>query len=139
MDSKDKRKIVTGAFDAWSAGTGHVSSIFAENMTWEIVGHSAASRRYDSAAEFIAEVLGPFGARFPADCPFRPVAIRQVVAEGDNVVVFWDGEGKTIMDATYRNTHAWFMTLDDDGKVIEGYAFYDSISFNELWETVIPK
>ena len=70
------------------AGTGYVSSIFADDMTWEIVGHSAASRRYASAAEFIAEVLEPFGARFSADHPFRPVAIRQVVAEGDNVAVF---------------------------------------------------
>ena len=37
-------------------GTGYVSSIFADDMTWETVGHSAASRRYARAAEFIAEV-----------------------------------------------------------------------------------
>jgi len=139
MNSKDKRRIVTDAFDAWSAGTGYVSSIVADTMTWEIVGHSAASRRYASAAEFIAEVLEPFGARFSTDRPFRPVVIRQVVAEGDNVVVFWDGEGETIIGTTYRNTYAWFMTLDDDGKIINGSAFYDSISFNELWKTVVPK
>jgi ketosteroid isomerase-like protein len=29
------------------------------------------------------------------------------------------------------------MTLED-GKVINGTAFYDSIAFNELWETVRP-
>ena len=29
------------------------------------------------------------------------------------------------------------MTLRD-GEVIDGTAFYDSISFNELWETVTP-
>ncbi len=79
-------------------------------MTWEIVGHSAASRKYASAAEFIAEVLQPFGARFSTDDPFRPVAIRQIVADGDRVVVLWDGEGTTTIGTTYRNTYAWFMT-----------------------------
>jgi ketosteroid isomerase-like protein len=32
---------------------------------------------------------------------------------------------------------AWFMTLRE-GKVEDGTAFYDSIAFNELWETVSP-
>jgi ketosteroid isomerase-like protein len=134
----DKRTIVAKAFDDWATGTGYVSSIFAENMTWEIVGRSAASRKYASAAEFIAEVLQPFGARFSTNDPFRPVAIRQVVADGDRVVVLWDGEGTTTVGTTYRNTYAWFMTVDDDGKIADGIAFYDSISFNELWATVTP-
>jgi uncharacterized protein len=51
--------------------------------------------------------------------------------------VVWDGEGTTITGTTYRNTDGWFMTLED-GKVINGTAFYDSIAFNELWETVSP-
>jgi ketosteroid isomerase-like protein len=29
------------------------------------------------------------------------------------------------------------MTLQD-GKVVNGTAFYDSIAFNELWQTVYP-
>jgi len=31
------------------------------------------------------------------------------------------------------------MTRDDDGKIVDGTAFYDSISFNELWDTVAPQ
>jgi uncharacterized protein len=132
------REIVAGAFDDWSNGTGYVSSIFADDMTWEIVGHSVASRKYSNAAEFVAEVLQPFGARFSSTKPFRPENVRQVVAEDDRVVVLWDGEGETIDGGTYRNTYAWFMTLNDEGKIVDGTAFYDSISFNELWATVIP-
>ena len=56
------RELVTEAFAAWSDGTGYVTSIFAEDMTWEIVGHSAASRKYANKQEFIDEVLAPFGA-----------------------------------------------------------------------------
>jgi uncharacterized protein len=51
------------------------------------------------------------------------------------VAVVWDGEGTTITGTTYRNTYAWFMTLEE-GLVIDGTAFYDSIAFNELWRSV---
>jgi uncharacterized protein len=47
------REIVTEAFEAWSNGTGYVASTFAEDMTWEIVGHSAASRKYANRQELL--------------------------------------------------------------------------------------
>ncbi|GAA2846671.1 nuclear transport factor 2 family protein [Nonomuraea rubra] len=133
------REIVAEAFAAWAAGTAHVSEIFAPDMRWEIVGRSAASGTYDSTQQFVDQVLRPFGARFSADKPFRPVEIRSVYADDERstVVVVWDGEGTTIAGTSYRNTYAWFMTLRD-GKVVDGTAFYDSIAFNELWETVTP-
>ena len=134
---RTNRQIVADAFEAWSRGEGHVSSIFADEMTWEIVGRSRASGTYGSAQEFSDEVLHPFGARFRPDAPFRPVTIRGIYADGDTVVVLWDGEGTTTAGTTYRNTYAWFMTLRG-GKVIDGTAFYDSIAFDELWENVSP-
>jgi hypothetical protein len=38
-------------------------------------------------------VLAPFGARFAAATPFRPVRVPAVYADGDAVVVRWDGRG----------------------------------------------
>jgi ketosteroid isomerase-like protein len=133
------RQIVADAFAAWSAGTGYVTSIFAPGMRWEIVGRSAVSKRYDSTQQFVDEVLHPFGVRFSADSPFRPVNIRAIYADDEQrtVAVVWDGEGTTITGTTNENTNAWVMTLED-AKVINGTAFYDSIAFNELWETVRP-
>jgi len=131
------KEIVSRAFDDWTAGTGHVSRIFAPQMTWEIVGHSLASAKYANAKEFQAKVLAPFGRRFdPAD-PFRPVLIRGCFAEDDTVIVIWDGAGTTTAATRYENTYAWVMKVHD-GKVIDGTAFYDSISFNELWTSIIP-
>jgi ketosteroid isomerase-like protein len=70
---------------------------------------------------------------------FRPVSIRAIYDDENNstVIALWDGQGTTTADTTYRNTYAWFMTLRD-GKIIDGTAFYDSIAFNELWESVTP-
>src|ERR1700691_2629406 len=127
------RDIVTDAFHSWAGGIGYVTSIFADNMTWEITGRSAASGKFANTQQFINEVLQPFGARFSPDDPFRPVKIRAIYDDQDNsaVIVLWDGQGTTTAGTTYQNTYAWFMTLSG-GKVVDGTAFYDSIAFNEL-------
>jgi ketosteroid isomerase-like protein len=133
------RDIVAEAFHSWANGTGYVTSIFADDMTWEITGRSAVSKKYASAQELIDEVLHPFGARFGTSDPFRPVNIRAINEDQDNntVIVVWDGQGTTTAGTTYQNTYAWFMTLSG-GRVIDGTAFYDSIAFNELWDSVTP-
>ena len=84
---------------------------------------------------FIDEVLAPFGARFADGERFRPVPIRSIVADGDTVVVVWDGHGVANDGRPYENSYAWIMRLAD-GEVVDGTAFYDSISFNDLWSRV---
>ena len=126
-------EVVRQAFDDWMSGAGYVASIFAPGMKWEITGRSAVSAKYSSAAEFRDKVLQPFAQRFSHDNPFRPVAIHGCYADGDTVIVVWDGAGTTIEGTIYRNTYAWIMTLKD-GLIVNGTAFYDSIAFNELWQ-----
>jgi ketosteroid isomerase-like protein len=131
------RRIAMTAFEAWQRGEASITEIFAPHMTWRIEGRSAASSEYRSAQEFVDGVLAPFGARFADGEPFRPVAVRSVHADGDTVVVLWDGRGVANDGVPYENSYAWFMTFEDD-KVIDGTAFFDSIAFNELWERVEP-
>jgi hypothetical protein len=66
------REIVTEAFAAWMNGTGYVTAIFADDMTWEITGRSAVSRKYPNTRQFVDEVLQPFGARFHLDQQMEP-------------------------------------------------------------------
>jgi hypothetical protein len=106
-------------------------------MVWRIEGHSAAAREYRGTQQFVDEVLAPFGARFAGGEPFRPVTIRGVYADGDTVVVIWDGRGVANDGRPYENSYAWIMKLDN-GKVVDGTAFFDSISFDDLWSRVQP-
>jgi uncharacterized protein len=115
------------------SGAGYVASVFSSDMNWEIVGHSAVSAKYSSAQEFQEKVLTPFARRFSTSEPFRPMNIRGFCVDGDIVIVIWDGAGITVAGTTYENTYAWIMTLNN-GHVVNGTAFYDSISFNELWK-----
>jgi uncharacterized protein len=132
------RQTIRAAFDAWRDGTGTVNDVFAPEMVWRIEGHSLASKEYRNKQQFIDEVLAPFGARFSSSDPFRPTTIRSVYADGDTVIVLWDGRGTAKDGRPYENSYAWFMKLRD-GKVIDGTAFYDSISFNDLWTRVQPR
>ena len=127
------KQVVEAAFAAWSRGEAHVSSIFDPDMTWEIVGRSASAGSYVGAQQFVDEVLAPFAARFEPGAPFRPVRIRSTLADGDTVVVVWDGEGTTRAGTSYSNVYAWFLTLRDD-RVVDGVAFFDSLAFDELWQ-----
>jgi uncharacterized protein len=128
----DNREIVRRAFDDWSEGRGSISTIFADEMTWEIVGRSAVAGTYATKQDFVDRVLAPFADRFGDQAPFRPVDIRSVLADGDVVIVVWDGRGTTTAGTTYENTYAWIMRMAD-GLVVDGTAFFDSMAFDELW------
>ncbi len=131
------RSIAREAFEAWQRGDAPIIEIFAPQMVWRIEGSSAMAREYGNAQEFIDEVLAPFGARFAEGEPFRPVKIRSVLADGDTAVVLWDGRGVANDGVPYENSYAWFMRFED-GKVVDGTAFFDGIALNELWGRVDP-
>ena len=132
------RTIIGQAFAAWHDGTGAITEVFAPDMVWRIEGHSLVSKEYGDKQQFIDEVLTPFGERFSTSDPFRPITIRSVHADGDTVIVLWDGRGIANDGQPYVNSYAWFLTMRD-GRVVDGTAFYDSISFNDLWTRVQPE
>ena len=132
------RRLVRQAFEAWRDGTRAITDIFADEMVWRIEGHSAASKEYRGKRQFVDEVLAPFAARFATGTSFRPVQIRAVLADGDTTIVVWDGRGVPNDGRAYENSYAWVMRMRD-GQVVDGTAFYDSLSFNDLWSRVRPE
>ena len=135
--TETNREIIRRAFEAWRQGTGPITDVFAPGMVWRIEGHSVAAKEYRGTQQFVDEVLAPFGARFAGGQPFRPATIRGVYADDDTVVVIWDGRGIANDGQPYENSYAWIMKLDS-GKVVDGTAFFDSISFDDLWSRVQP-
>ena len=135
--TETNREIIRQAFEDWRQGTSPITDVFAPGMVWRIEGHSAAAKEYRGTQQFVDEVLAPFGARFADGQPFRPVTIRGVYSDDDTVVVIWDGRGIANDGRPYENSYAWIMKLDN-GKVVDGTAFFDSISFDDLWSRVQP-
>ena len=103
------RDVAARAFYAWNAGPHR--SLTCSPPTW--CGASKAtqlvSREYANAQTFIDEVLAPFGARFAQGERFRPVRVRTIHADGDTVIVVWDGHGVANDGQPYENSYAWIM------------------------------
>lgn len=135
MTETNNRTKVTAAFQGWIDGTSYSSELLADDLQWDIAGNSLAAKQYTSKQQFLDEVLRPFGARFSERS--RPTAIRGIYADGDTVIVLWDGEGTAQDKQPYTNTYAWFLTMRD-GLVVRAVAFFDSIAFNDLWTRVQP-
>ena len=104
MEERGNRDRVEKAFRDWQEGTGYITDLLADDLTWTIVGRSRASGTYEGKGAFVGEVLEPFGARFSER--FRPVAVRSIYEDGDTVVVLWDGEGTRLDGEPYENTYA---------------------------------
>jgi ketosteroid isomerase-like protein len=128
------KALVEDRFNAWRNGTGNPFELLADEASWTIVGRSAASKTYSSKEEFLREVIRPFNARMKEG--LKP-AIRNIYADGNTVIIFFDAAGIARDGKPYTNTYAWFLEMRD-GKVVKASAFYDSIEFNDLWTRVAP-
>ncbi len=126
------KAIIQRAFAAWAAGTGGPYDLLADDAIWTITGNSLAARTYPSRESFMAEVIRPFNARMSGG--LKPT-IRNMYEEGDTVVIFFDAAGIARDGKPYTNTYAWFLGMRE-GRITNASAFFDSISFNDLWTRV---
>jgi ketosteroid isomerase-like protein len=133
-EEASNKTIVQRAFNAWAAGTGSPYDLLAGDATWTITGNSLASKTYRGREAFLSEVIRPFNARMSVG--LKPT-IRNIYAEGDTVIVFFDASGTARDGQPYANTYAWFLDIRD-GRVTNASAFFDSIAFNDLWRRVQP-
>lgn len=125
-------RAVRKGFDDWSNGTGSPYQLLDDNVSWTIVGDSLASKEYPSRKAFIDEVITPFNQRMSKGLVPK---IRDIYADGDTVIVFFDAEGTAKDNKQYANTYSWFLRFRG-GKIVRATAFFDSIRFNDLWTRV---
>ena len=127
------RQTIRTAFDAWRDGTGGITDLFAPEMVWRIEGHSFASKEHGSKQR---HQRGPDAFR-------RSIQHLRSVPPGHHPIGLRrrrqrDGRGVASDGQPYENSYVWVVKMHD-GKVIDGTAFYDSISFNDLWTRVQPR
>jgi ketosteroid isomerase-like protein len=128
------KKIVESAFESWRKGSGSVYDLLVPDAQWTIVGNAPVSRTFSSRQEFIDVVIAPFNARLSS----RLIpTVRGIYADGDTVVVLWDGVATARDGKPYKNTYSWFLRMRD-GRIISAVAFFDTIEFTDFWTRVQP-
>ncbi|OKH32671.1 hypothetical protein NIES2119_25490 [[Phormidium ambiguum] IAM M-71] len=134
MIEQRNKAIVQQSFDQWRNGTGSAFDLLAPDVTWTITGTGATAGTYRSRQALLDQVVSPTSARLST--PIVPT-VRGIWADGDMVIVLWDGEATARDGRAYRNTYTWYFRMKDD-QVIEAIAFLDMSKFTELWTRVSP-
>jgi ketosteroid isomerase-like protein len=128
------KALVRQSFEAWVQGNGSPFELLADDASWTIEGNSVASKTYQGRETFLREVIGPFNARMSVG--LKPT-IREVCADGDIVIIFFDAKGTARDGQPYKNTYFWLFEMHD-GKVTKASAMFDSVEFNDFWSRVSP-
>jgi uncharacterized protein len=123
------RKIVASAFDRWAAGgTGFFTEVLAPHVVWTIEGSGPSASAFRGRDAFLERAVHPFASRLST--PVRPVSTK-VWADGEHVIVRWEGEGVARDGAPYRNSYAWIMRMQDD-RAVEVTAFLDLAPYDDV-------
>src|SRR5271167_4384191 len=129
------KELIRAGFDKWKNGTGSVFELLAPDAKWTIVGNSPMSRTYQNRQEFLDQVITPLNARFSSR--LIPTVVRGIYADGDMVIVLFDGAGTARDGKPYKNTYSWYLRMKD-GQIVDAVAFFDTIAFTEFWTRVSP-
>ncbi|HEY4710290.1 MAG TPA: nuclear transport factor 2 family protein [Candidatus Acidoferrales bacterium] len=128
------KELVQAGFEKWRDGTGSVFEFLAPDAKWTIIGNCPVSRTYQSRQEFLEVVIKPFNARLSS----RLVpTVRGIYADGDMVVVLFDGRGTARDGRPYENTYSWYLHMTG-GQIVDVVAFFDTIEFTDFWTRVSP-
>jgi len=120
--------VVSIAFEQWRAGQGSVFDLLDADVVWTVAGVSSVSGTYRGRQAFLQEAVAPITRKLRT--PITPT-LRQIVAQGDEVVVFWEGQATALDGRPYRNHYAWQLTLAQ-GKIIRAVAYLDTAALEAL-------
>lgn len=130
MSTAENKKLIQDAFAAWARGDGNAFfNLLADDVRWTVIGSTPVSRTYPSRAAFVEGAVKPLTTRLAE--PIVPT-IRDIIADGDRVVLQWDGRSSGKNGTIYHQTYCWVMRMAD-GKVREGTAYLDTDLINQLW------
>jgi hypothetical protein len=123
MTAERNKKIVEDAVASWMAGDGAaIFRILADDVRWTVIGTTEISQTYTGRRDFIDRALKPIGSLI--DGGISPEVLN-VIAEGDLVVLQWNGTGRMKDGSPYHNRYCWVMKFVD-GEVKEGTAYLDT-------------
>lgn len=132
MGATENKKLIQDVFAAWAKGGGGAFfNILADDVRWTVIGTSPVSRTYTSKQAFLEGATKPLSAKLAG--PIQPT-VRNIIAEGDNVVLQWEGKAASKSGKPYNNNYCWVMKIGH-GKVVEGTAYIDTELVSELWKS----
>ncbi|MBH0239033.1 nuclear transport factor 2 family protein [Methylobrevis albus] len=126
---------VRAAFEAWQAGGNVFADLLAPDVVWTIHGSGPVAGTYRGLDDFVSRASAPLVTRLST--PIVP-EVHDIFADGDTVIVRFDGAATTTSGAPYRNQFVWIFRMDD-GVVVEAEAFLDLAAYQQVVENNEPR
>jgi uncharacterized protein len=123
MTTNENKELVIKAYTA--LGTGDKRTYFdclADDVQITLYGTHCMARTFSGKKDFLENLVPVFRDTIDG---FVKLHIKNVIAEGENVVVEMDGEGKTKDNRIYNN-HYCFCVKVRDGKIAESREYMDT-------------
>lgn len=134
LESQNKAT-VTAAFERWRAGGNVFTDLLAPDVVWTIHGSGTVAGTYRSLKDFTERGSGPLVSRLTG--PVVP-QVRHIFADGDIVIVRFDGTATTTSGTPYRNKFVWIFRMTD-GVVVEAEAFLDLVAYQQVVDNNEPR
>lgn len=127
--------IVREAFDKWRAGGNIFAGLLAPDVVWTIHGSGPVAGTYRSVEDFIERASAPLISRLAT--PLMP-DVHDIFADGNTVIIRFDGSATTTSGAPYRNQFVWIFRMEE-GSVVEAEAFLDLAAYQNVVENNEPR
>ncbi|MBB4859351.1 ketosteroid isomerase-like protein [Novosphingobium chloroacetimidivorans] len=129
------RAFIREAFERWAAGDADFFDLLVDDVTWHIAGFDpVVARTYHGRQALLDGAVRPLAARLTGT--LRPT-VRRIWADGDDVIVHWDGEAAVYDGTRYRNTYLWILTVKDR-RIVAVTAFLDNAAFKAVLDKPAP-
>lgn len=132
---RQNRAIVDAAFEKWRGGTYVFQELLAPDVVWTIHGSGPVAGTYRNQKDFIERASLPLTSRLAT--PVLP-QVHGLFADGDTVIIRFDGTATTTSGAPYRNQFVWIFKMKD-GLVVNAEAFLDLAAYQQVVDNNAPR
>ncbi|MDE3831293.1 nuclear transport factor 2 family protein (plasmid) [Sinorhizobium meliloti] len=129
------RTTVRAAFEKWRAGGNIFAELLAPDVVWTIHGSAPVAGTYRGVEDFVERASAPLISRLAT--PLVP-RVHHIWADGDTVIVRFDGSATTTSGAPYRNKFVWIFLMKN-GAVVEAEAFLDLATYHAVVDNNEPR
>ncbi len=131
-ETEQNRRLVTEAFEQFVVGDARpFFELVAHDVRWTVIGSTAISGTFESKRAFVMEAMGKLTEGLAA--PINGT-IRHISADGDRVIVQWEGGAPMKSGGQYAQTYCWVLRLAD-GMVVESMAYLDTEMVTSVFDS----
>ncbi|RST45047.1 nuclear transport factor 2 family protein [Variovorax sp. DXTD-1] len=131
--AENNRQFIADAFTQWQqGGKTFFQDVLSPDVVWTIKGTSPVAGTYRGRQDFLDRAVKPFADRLSA--PIRPM-VRDIWANGNDVVVHWDGATTAADGVPYSNSYVWIFRMKDR-RATEVIAFLDLAPYDDVLRRV---